>query len=691
MDMIDHIYRQKVESFIKEFATFDFETRDIYQKKFIILRKKYKINPKKTLILKIYRKLVDDKVILPNHQFYKFSIKKIGKSSSGVSVITVLTSPEPQYTNMDGIKVKQTFSCGENCSYCPNEPEEKYDLQITDINVKDNFINVYSRDKLNTTRVLSYIIHNDITYDVQECRNLSDDTMIIMFADEFSIVDEFSIDDKLIGIKVAQPRSYLSAEPAVLRANRNDFDAIKQFNDRADALSMCGHPIDKIEIIILGGTWDHYPKEYRYEFIRDTYYAANIYGGIIRNKSDLKDEITINETAEHRIIGLTIETRPDCVDLKTILTYRELNVTRVQIGVQHIDDTILKNINRNCYTADTIESTNLLKQNGYKVDWHLMPDLPTSSYEIDLQMINDLFHIKNKHIINDTHTIYELSKPELQADQLKIYPCTTVDWTDIKKWYDEGFYKPYSEDEELLIRLIVKIKQSVFPWQRLNRIIRDIPNLYILGGNKNINLRQKVLRQMKDDNYTCKCIRCAEVKDRNFDIDNAKLFIDQYNGLNSIEYFISYRSPCKNILYGFIRLRINLNNDNLVYDSLRDSSLVRELHVYGKLIHHSDKGLQNGGHGVHGGQDSVQHKGLGKKLLCKAEEITLMHNIYNVAIISGVGVREYYLKNGYTLKDNYMMKKLYKYDYYIEYLSEYLIEYLIVFSILILCISIFLD
>ena len=251
------------------------------------------------------------------------------------------------------------------------------------------------------------------------------------------------------------------------------------------------------------------------------------------------------------------------------------------------------------------------------------------------------FIFKHKNIITDTHTIYELSKPELQADQLKIYPCTTVDWTDIKKWYDEGFYKPYSEDEELLIRLIVKIKQSVFPWQRLNRIIRDIPNLYILGGNTNINLRQKVLKQMKDDNLICKCIRCAEVKDKNFNIDNAKLFIDQYNGLNSIEYFISYRSPCKNILYGFIRLRINLNNDNLVYNSLRDSSLIRELHVYGKLIHHSDK--SNLGNGV-------QHKGLGKKLLCKAEEITLMHNIYNVAIISGVGVREYYMKKWIHIK-----------------------------------------
>ena len=647
MDMIDHIHEQKIIDFVKEFAILNFDTRDEYQTQFKILRKKYKVCPKKTIILKIYRKLVDDKVILPNNQFYKFSIKKIGKSSSGVSVITVLTSPEPEYTNIQGEKVKQKFSCGENCSYCPNEPEETYDLQITNINVEDDFVNVYSKDKLNTTRVLSYIIYNNIKYDVSECSNFTDNTMIIKLKDK--IYNLFSINDKITGVKKAQPRSYLSAEPAVLRANRNDFDAHKQFNDRADALSMCGHPVDKIEIIILGGTWDHYPKEYRYEFMRDIYHAANIYSDNINvDKYDLNDEILINETANNRIIGITIETRPDCINMKSIKSYRELNVTRIQIGVQHIDDTILKNINRNCYTKDTIKSTNLLKQNGYKVDWHLMPDLPTSSYEKDLQMINDLFHVKNKYDVNDNHTIYELSLPELQADQLKIYPCTTVDWTDIKKWYEEGYYLPYSEDESVLIQLIVHIKKSVFPWQRLNRIIRDIPNLYILGGNSNINLRQKVLKQMKDDNLICKCIRCAEVKDRNFNINQAELFIDQYNGHNSIEYFISFRSPCRNILYGFIRLRINHNNNGLVYDSLKDSSMVRELHVYGKLIHHSEK------------SDGVQHKGLGKKLLQKAEEITLQHNIYNIAIISGVGVREYYLKNGYILKDNYMMKELYK-------------------------------
>ena len=148
MDTIDHIYEEKVKSFVKEFAKFNFNERSEYQKKFTELRKIYKINPKKTVILKFYRKLVDDKVILPNHRFYNFSIKKIGKSSSGVSVITVLTSPEPEYTNIYGKVVKQTFSCGENCSYCPNEPEESYELQITDIHIKDNFIKVFSKTSI---------------------------------------------------------------------------------------------------------------------------------------------------------------------------------------------------------------------------------------------------------------------------------------------------------------------------------------------------------------------------------------------------------------------------------------------------------------------------------------------------------------------------------------------------------------
>jgi ELP3 family radical SAM enzyme/protein acetyltransferase len=663
-DLVINDENDTIIDFVTDFASLEYSSRDEYTKEFTELRKKYKINPRKTLILKTYRELVNEGVIEPNPSFYKFSIKKIGKSSSGVSVITVLTSPDPEYTNYEGEKVKQSFSCGNSCSYCPNEPEERFDLIVIDKNEEEGLIKVKTTDDLRTTRVLSYVLDPDfIERNVIECSHFKGDNFIIkMDKDDLVNGGLPGIDQKIIGVKRAQPRSYLSSEPAVLRANRNNFSAIEQFNDRADALTMCGHPVDKIEIIILGGTWDHYPKEYQYEFIRDIYYASNVYSqGEKRRRESLEQEILDNETAGTRIIGVTIETRPDCINLRSIQALRELNVTRVQLGVQHIDDDILKIIKRNCYVKDTIKATNLLKNNGYKVDWHLMPDLPGSSFEKDFQMINDIFGVKNYSKHTHNHSKYQLEHPELQPDQLKIYPCTTVDWTEIKDWYEEGYYKPYSDNEEVLKDLIVHIKRSVFPWIRLNRIVRDIPNMYILGGNENINLRQHVLKEMKEKGLKCDCIRCAEVKDKNFQIEEAELFIDEYDGLDSTEYFISYRSSDKKILYGFLRLRINYTNDNLVYEELNDSGLVRELHVYGQLIKHNDEGSTN----------SVQHQGLGKKLLKKAEEICLQNDIHKVSIISGVGVRDYYRKNGYRLENHYMVKDLQK-DYYYDYTELFL-------------------
>ena len=653
-DIIINDTNDDIIDFVYDLASKEYNCRNDYTKEFTELRKKYKQNPKKTEILRVYRELVNKNELKENSSFYKFSIKKIGKSSSGVSVITVLTSPEPEYTNSNGEKVKQKFSCGSNCSYCPNEPESRLSLIVIDRNEEVGMIKVKTNDNIQTIRVLSYIMdHNGKKREIIDCSHFKDTNFIIKMDPQ----NLPKIDHKIIGVKEAQPRSYLSSEPAVIRANRNGFSAINQFNDRADALMMCGHPVDKIEIIILGGTWDHYPKGYQYEYIRDIYYAANIYStGEIRDKSTLEMEIEYNEKAKTRIIGITIETRPDCITIRNIRSLRELNVTRVQLGVQHIDDEILKKINRGCYLKDTIWATYLLKQNGYKVDWHLMPDLPGSSFQKDMEMFHDIFSIKKYQKISHNHDTYELLHPELQADQLKIYPCTTVDWTEIKEWYDKGEYVPYSEDEDKLIDIILSIKRSVFPWIRINRIIRDIPNIYILGGNENINLRQKVLQQMKDKKEVCQCIRCAEVKDKNFNINDAELFVDEYTGFKSKEYFINYRSPCRKVLYGFLRLRINFTNEGLVYEELQYSGMVRELHVYGKLIRHNDDDNNN----------SVQHQGLGKKLLKKAEEICLENNINKIAIISGVGVREYYKKNGYELKNNYMVKEIIVENDYLE-------------------------
>ena len=437
-------------------------------------------------------------------------------------------------------------------------------------------------------------------------------------------------------------------EPGVRRATRNNFDPILQIYDRADALQICGHDVDKIEILVLGGTWDHYNLEYREYFIRSLYHGVNTLNERNHNILPLKEEISYAEKSQKRLIGLTVETRPDCITLKQIRKLREFNVTRLQIGVQHIDDDILNYIERGCNTEDTIRGNNLWKQNGGKIDWHLMPDLPGSNFEKDLDMFQKIFGINSIKEISKNYFVYDLKHPELQADQLKIYPCEVVPWTKIKEWYESGLYKPYSEDEEKLIELIVYIKQNVFPWIRINRIVRDIPNNYIIGGNKNVNLHQKVI-----DNNSVKTmdIRSREVKTNTKDINKAELFIRVYNGVDSTEYFISFESPNQEILYGFLRLRINHTNDNLVYPILKDSTHIRELHVYGSIVKHSSS------------EKKVQHQGFGKKMLKVAEDITLENGFSKISVISGVGVREYYKKNGYELIDNYMVKGLYHINY----------------------------
>jgi len=274
-----------------------------------------------------------------------------------------------------------------------------------------------------------------------------------------------------------------------------------------------------------------------------------------------------------------------------------------------------------------------------------MPDLPGSSLEKDINMFKKIFGVSNIVEINTNHFIYTLKHPELQPDQLKIYPCTTVDWTKIKEWYEDGSYKPYSENEKDITKVIKYIENNVFPWIRLNRIIRDIPTQNIIGGNKITNLRQKIY---ENENISSNCIRSREVKDNIENIDKAELVIREYNGVKSIEYFISFESPDKKLLYAFLRLRINYTNDDLIFNELNNCSHIRELHVYGNIIDHKDKKNK-----------SSQHIGFGKRLLEKAEEITIEYGIPKIAIISGVGVREYYIKRGYYLEKNYMFKNLY--------------------------------
>lgn len=326
-----------------------------------------------------------------------------------------------------------------------------------------------------------------------------------------------------------QPRSYLSTEPAILRANQNNFDVICQFFNRTATLVNNGHIPDKFEILVLGGTWSCYSLEYQQEFIRDIYYAANIYPVLNnrREKYSLEKEQEINETSTCRIIGLTLETRPDQINKAELLRLRRYGCTRVQLGIQHTDNFILKQVNRQCTLEDCINAIYLLKENGFKVDIHLMPDLPYTTVQKDLEMFQ-----------------YVLSTIYLQADQWKIYPCEVTPFTRIEKWYNESTYIPYFEkDKNLLIYLIFLVKKSVHPWIRLNRVIRDIPNPSIIAGNNITNMRQVVYNEMNIRNVHCQCIRCKEVKDIKLEKGKRSIFLKiyKYETLGGDEYFISFQ------------------------------------------------------------------------------------------------------------------------------------------------------
>jgi ELP3 family radical SAM enzyme/protein acetyltransferase len=336
------------------------------------------------------------------------------------------------------------------------------------------------------------------------------------------------------------PRSYLSEEPGVARGKRHGWDAVDQFYARAWTYVMNGHPIDKVELLVLGGTWSEYPHGYQRGFLRDIYWAANTFFDELpkRPAVSIEEEQRINETARVRIIGLTLETRPDAIDDAELVRMRGYGCTRVQLGIQHTDDTILKKINRGCTTADSMYAIAALKDAGFKVDLHLMPDLPGSTPENDMSMFRRV-----------------LFDPDLQADQWKIYPCEVVPWTVIERWFKAGTYVPYTHEQ--LMALLIDAKQLVHPWIRLNRVIRDIPNQYIMGGNQVTNLRQVLEKELHRTGKHCACIRCREVRDGDVSSAAAVLVEREFVSSRGVEMFLSYESPDRRTIHAFLRLRLS--------------------------------------------------------------------------------------------------------------------------------------
>ena len=494
---------------------------------------------------------------------------------------------------------------------------------------------------------------------------------------------------KYCPLQPGQPRSYLKEEPGVLRANRNNFDPILQLRDRCYSFFINGHPVDKLEIIVLGGTWSSYPLDYQEDFINKIYYAANTFFdnidiSKIRPIKSLEEEILINETIQTRIIGLTLETRPDCINLEELKRFRRYGVTRVQIGIQHINNRILERVNRKCSIETVIKAIKLLKDNCFKVDGHIMPDLPkpllhgtNPNKKLEKEDIDwdfDMYE-EDRRMFNEF-----ITNPNLQIDQAKIYPYEVVPYTELKDEYDRGLHKSYAE--EIIINpfenigkkpknpkiftklhvILMEFKSKVPPYIRLNRIIRDIPSQYIYGGASDVSMRQVLQIEMKKRGLECKCIRCREVMDKKVDKSLAQLFITQYTASDGIEYFISFESPDKKTLFGFCRLRLSKNTgleifkhkSKIVFDELINCALIRELHVYGQTIEVNNKSKTS---------VNQQHCGFGKKLLNKAFEIAIQNNYKKIAVISGVGVRNYYRKFGFENESYFMVKYFDKNDY----------------------------
>jgi len=435
--------------------------------------------------------------------------------------------------------------------------------------------------------------------------------------------------------EVGMPKSYLKNEPAAARALTLKFDPYLQVKRRIESLEAQGHNADKIELIILGGTWSYYSKNYQNYFIKRCFEGANdeklkVQNSNVKTKSrNLKTVQKTNETAKHRIIGLTIETRPDYINEKEIIRLRNLGVTRVELGVESIYDDVLKYNKRGHGVKEIIDATKLLKDAGFKINYHIMLDLPGSNLKKDEKMFEELF-----------------SCEKFQPDWLKIYPTSVIKTAPLYKLWKAGKYQPYTGKQ--LINLIIKIKQSIPPYVRITRVIRDIPLQDIVAGSEVSNLRQDIAREMKKQSVFCQCIRCREIREEIYD-KNIELVRREYDASDGKEIFLSFEDKKRKHLYALLRLRIPsqyLPSKKHFIKELTGAAIIRELHTYGDVVALDNKAKQ-----------ATQHKGLGRKLMMEAERISKKDfGVKKIAVISGIGVREYYKKLGYKLEGSYMVK-----------------------------------
>lgn len=425
----------------------------------------------------------------------------------------------------------------------------------------------------------------------------------------------------------ATPQSYTPESPAVLRARRCDYESGRQVELRLKILSEMGHPTDKVELIIMGGTFLAYPRDYQYQFIKGCFDALN--GG---ESATLEEAKHINETAVHRCTGLCIETRPDWCRQEEIDRMLEFGATRVELGVQTLDDEIYRLVRRGHEVEDVVSATALLREHGFKVHYHWMPGLPGSTPQKDLELSARLF-----------------SDDRFRPDGLKLYPTMVVEGTELEKWYRDRRYQPY--DNDIMIDLMAEIKSIVPKYVRISRVLRDIPSKFIVAGLRD-SLRDIVKQRMKRSGIECKCIRCREYGHRaqdSWEIGEPQLARMDYTASGGREVFLSFEDK-NETLFGLLRLRIQSKPVGSPGQEIKgNAALIRELHIFGPAV---SLGQRN--------PDAAQHRGLGKALLNEAERIARDEFQRQwMVILSGVGAREYYRSEfGYVSCGDYMVKRL---------------------------------
>ena len=441
---------------------------------------------------------------------------------------------------------------------------------------------------------------------------------------------------------VRMPKSYLPDEPGAMRGLEHQFDPYAQVRSRITQLENLGHPTDKIELLILGGTWSSYRRDYQEWFVARCFDAMNeVHHGAHRehgesspkssvdsvlsvvNLSDLQSK---NESAPHRNVGLVIETRPDEITPDELRWLRHLGVTKVQLGAQSLDDHILDINKRGHDVATTHRAVSLLRAAGFKVVLHWMPNLLGATPESDRADFAKLWQ-------------------GLCPDEIKIYPNQLLANAELYEYWQRGEFHPYTTPE--LIDLVADIKPTIPRYCRVNRVIRDIPSTNVVEGNRRTSLRQDIQIEMKKRGTHCECIRCREVKGKSIHPESLKLDDIIYQTDSAEEHFISFVTP-EDTLAGFIRLSLpNENSPATGMDDLTGAALIREVHVYGQSL---PVGADRAG--------AAQHVGLGTRLLVEAEAAAKAHGFSRMAVISAVGTRGYYLDRGFERGEYYLVKEL---------------------------------